>query len=192
MNPEQTKRIAMTGWALHTAGLAVVLVTLVVFYSLVYCQLHDQKRLDTERSEQLSLLLASSAEVQREQVPLRQELKKLQESIASTRSRLPNELQEKEFIGQLNKTAQQTGLEIMNHRITAVRPGSSISSAEIRFHCNGSYASICKFLNEVHQIARVTEISKLDLESEINSSGYPFQVTFVLYYGAESNDTEKG
>jgi Tfp pilus assembly protein PilO len=190
MNPERTKRIAMIGWALHAAGVAVVLLAGVAFYTLVYCPLRGQMVADADRSAQLQLLLASSAEVQREQRPLREQLDKLLVKVAQVRSRLPQNLDAKEFASQVRLAAQESRLQVLDHQLAASQTGPGFSSTEIRFQLSGSFASICDFLKEVSQFTRVTEISQLNMQSTINSESYPIQVTFVLYYGAKSHDRE--
>ncbi|MCG8450839.1 MAG: type 4a pilus biogenesis protein PilO [Pirellulales bacterium] len=192
MNPQTTNRISLFGWALHAACFGVVLLSIVVFYGTVYRKIHVQKDANRVRSEQLGMLLATSSEIRRKQAPLREELDELRDSIAYKRSRLPEDMKEREFVRQIRETANKVGLQVLDHDIFAIQPGPSVSSVEISFRGNGSFASICNFLNDVHQIARITEISNLELESEINSDGYPFQVTFVLYCGAESNDRKRG
>ena len=64
----------------------------------------------------------------------------------------------------------------------------SYSQAELTFQCKGSYASICQFLHEIDHLARITEISNLQIESADNFHSYPLQVTFVLYFGGATHD----
>ena len=192
MTDEKTKRLNAIGWALHAAGLVVILIAAGLFYSLVYCELKEQKRVDAARSEQLQKLLESSGEVHRQNRMLQNELNKLQETIAKTRGRLPEHVQESSFVTQVRDAAKGVGLEVIDHQIHEDMANEKLSSTEISFHCNGSYDSICKFLDKTSQFARITEISKFKLESKTNSDSYPFHVTFVLYYGALSNDTDRG
>jgi len=191
MTPEKPERISLIGWALHAGGIAVVVVAIAVFYKFVYCQLHERSVADYERAEQLQLLLASSSQVQRVQRPLREELSKLELEVAAIRGRLPDTFDKTAFVREVCEAADATALQVLDYRLSAPQLGPSFSSTEVSLVCTGSFASICRFLQEIDQLARVTEISKLDLASEINSDEYPFQVTFVLYYGAKSHDRKR-
>ena len=190
MSPDKIKRILMIGWALHAAGAAAAVLAIVISYTLVYCPMRAQQAADADRSTQLELLLASSAEVQQQQRPLREELDKLQKAAAQVRSRLPKNLDAKGFVSQIHQTAQQTGVSVLDHQLVASQTGPSFSSTEISLQLNGSFASTCQFLKEVSQFTRVTEISKLKVESPNYSDRYPIRVTFILYYGAVSHDRE--
>lgn len=148
--------------------------------------------MDLKRADQLRGLLASSAEIQHQQHILKQDYEDLRNKILHTRQRVPAELQENEFVEHIRKAAADAGLSVKNHHVAGSKLEEDISSTVIHFRCSGSYASICKFLTETSQFTRITEIANLKMESETNSNAYPFQVSFVLYYGASSNDTERG
>ena len=182
----------MIGWALHAAGIAVVVISAFTFYRLTICGLHDRKVADLNRSAQLQILQASATEVQREQRLLREQLDKLLETTAQVRKSLPQKLDVNGFVKQVRQVAERTGVRMLDYTIGRTETGPSFSSSEIRMHCSGSFASVCQLLKEINQFARATDVATLALESKKNIGEYPFQVTFVLYYGAKSHDREKG
>jgi Tfp pilus assembly protein PilO len=179
------------GWALHVAGIATVALVVGAYYLFVYQQLETRKQSDLIRIDQLRTLLSKSATVQQENLGLQQELTSLQASISAIRQRLPHELQQSQFANELNRVAGEVGLQVLdlNWGVPEVTP--SYTQAEVQIECDGSYDSICRFLNEVGQLTRITDITQLQLESVPESRNRPFGITFVLYYGVDSKDSDK-
>ena len=179
------------GWALHAAGVATLALVVGAYYFLVYQRLEIRQQSDSQRIDQLTTLLSESAPVQRENRDLRQELNALEASIAAIRERLPHEMRREEFTDELNRVAQEVGLHVLELRWGATEVTPSYTQAEVQLECDGTYASICRFLDEVSQLTRITDIAQLQLEADAESRNHPFQVTFVLYYGVDSHDSDK-
>ena len=179
------------GWALHAVGVTTLVLMVAAYHFLVYQRLEIRRQSDSHRIEQLTTLLSDSAPVQRENRDLQQELNALEASIATIRERLPHELRREEFTGELNRVAQEVGLHVLELRWGATEVTPSYTQAEVQLECDGSYASVCRFLEEVSRLTRITDIAQLQLEADTESRNRPFQVTFVLYYGLDSHDSDK-
>ncbi len=65
------------------------------------------------------------------------------------------------------------------------------SQTEVDFRCLGSYASICRFLDQAEQLAKTTKLSKFQLGPASGFDQYPIQLTFVLYSDASKHDTKE-
>jgi Tfp pilus assembly protein PilO len=118
-------------------------------------------------------------------------LQGLQRTATETHQRLPALPLDREFVSEVRQVADRVGMEILDHRLSPQQKVATHSQTEVSFRCRGSYASICKFLSEIEQLARLTKVSKLELESDDYLDRYPFQVSFVLYYGLATNDTNE-
>lgn len=161
------------------------------FHAFFYHPLVNKQEEHRLRTEQLNTLLQQSREALQKHRQLQKQLHALQEKIPAARRRLPNESFEAEFVSQVSNIAKSVDLQIVDYQQGTVQKAATHSKAEVQFRCHGSFASICHFLHEVSQLTRITKISKFDLKTEKNSHRYPFQVTFVLYYGVPSNDTSE-
>ena len=179
------------GWALHAAGVATLALVVGAYYFFVYQRLEIRQQSDSQRIDQLTTLLSESAPVQRENRDLRQELNALEASIAAIRERLPHEMRREDFTDELNRVARKVGLHVLELRWGTTEVTPSYTQAEVQLECDGTYASICRFLDEVSQLTRITDIAQLQLEADTESRNHPFQVTFVLYYGVDSHDSDK-
>ncbi|QEG34199.1 Pilus assembly protein, PilO [Bythopirellula goksoeyrii] len=188
MRNSQDRQIASLGWALHGAGCLLVVASVGAYIALVTRPLNAQMDQGTFRVEQLKELLDRSPQVRLAYSKNKEEFRSLKESVEETLLRLPKELEEMEFIGQINSVAQTSGIEIVGYQMGPVEQLESYSRAEITFQCSGSFASICMFLDKVDHLPRLTEVSRLEIESEQNLERYPVQVNFVLYFGGTSHD----
>ena len=178
-------------WGLHLAGLLVVVVALALYHYLIQKELVAQRERSEQRIAQLSLLLKQAPAIQKEHRRLKEELDALAESIQVVRERLPQDLGEDSFSQELRQVAAKVGVaEIeLDWSPPDITPHHAQASANLTGF--GSFASICRFLDEVRQIPRITEIAQLKLDSDQNSSEHPFQITLVLYYGLDSDESNK-
>lgn len=191
MNLSPSRNNHLFTWTLHLAGVGVIALTLGGFCILVYQPLQAKRIHQAERSEQLDVLLVKTRTTGSEYRRLRSRLAEMQSSVAEMQSQLKQAPTEKERIQNISDIATNVGLKIQDYQIGLNQSLATHSQTEVEFQCVGSYASICKFLHQTEQLTRITKLSKFELNSTGNSDVYPIQITFVLYSGAQSNDTKE-
>lgn len=189
-NPHHHNRKAL-GWSFHAAGLLAVVAMLTAFYQLSYAQMADQCEAHCERTQQLERLLSNGKSIRRKHHSLREELDQLEQETASMRKRLPLNLEKEQFESSVRLAAHAAKFRLQEAAWDTPESTPTHSRAEVTVSGRGSFASICGFLDKVHQLARVTKIINLELATDQESASYPLEVTFVLVYGIESNDTNK-
>lgn len=182
------KQINTLGWVLHAVGVLTAVVAVGAFIEFGYLPLAEQQELCDQRIAQLESMLTKASQVQAEHQSRTVELATLKESVVETQRRLPSEMREHEFLDQVRAAASATGVELGEYRLGAIVELASYSKADLTFECHGSFASICQFLNKIDHLARITEISNLQMETADNFNRYPLQVTFVLYFGGATHD----
>jgi len=175
-------------WIFQFAGVVIVEVVLGKYYLLVFCPISAQRKEHDRRIAEFTEVLKQSGEVQQRHESLRKELAELRSSVKFTHRRLVTNLREEDFLDEVRTIAENLDFELKDYRLGSKESMTKYSKAEISLQCSGSFAGICRFLYEIDQLSRITEISSLELESSTNFGGYPFQVSFVLYFGATSND----
>ncbi|TWU29455.1 type 4a pilus biogenesis protein PilO [Bythopirellula polymerisocia] len=188
MRNYQEKQVASLGWALHVAGVLVVLVFVGAYFALVTRPLNTQLDQSTSRVAQLKEVLKRAPQVRSAYSQSKAELQALKASVEETLLRLPAELDENEFIEQVNSVALASGVKIVGHQSGLTERLESYSKAYVTFQCKGSFASICRFLHGIDHLPRLTEVSQLEIESDKYLERYPIQVNFVLYFGGNSHD----
>ncbi len=169
----------------------MVALTIGAFYALVYQPLLSKQAGHVSRSEQLDLLLVKTGTEGAEYRRLRNQLSEMKASITKLHRHLSDHPSESTVIEELNGIAEDVGLEVLDYQIGLTEEQLSYSQTEIEFRCHGSYASICRFLQQAEQLTETTKLSKFELTSEVNSRGYPIQLTFILYSEGQSHDTKE-
>jgi Tfp pilus assembly protein PilO len=182
------KQISTLGWMLHGLGVAMLALGVLAYAWFLAMPLNAQQELSESRISQLQAMLSKSKQVRREHNKLHNELDSLKKSVEETQKRLPRELGESEFLEQVRAVAIRTGVELGEYHLGTIEQLESYSKAELTLQCQGNYASICRFLDEIDHFARLTEVSTLQIESTDNFNRYPFQVSFVLYFGGSNHD----
>jgi Tfp pilus assembly protein PilO len=182
------KQISALGWMLHGAGLTVLVLTVLCYAWFVAIPLNSRQELSESRINQLQAMLGKSRQVHRDHEKLHHELSSLKKSVEETQKRLPRELGEAQFLEQVRAVAIRTGIEMGEYHLGTIEELESYSKAQLTLQCQGNYASICRFLDEIDHFARLTEVSSLQIESSDNFNRYPFQVSFVLYFGSSNHD----
>ena len=191
MKLNHSNRQNLLNWALHAAGFLAVALMLTTFYQLGYARLADQGEGYVERAKQLDKLLATADSVKQKHQSLRKKLADLEQQAATMHRRLPYKMQQEQFEHSVRQAAAKAGFHLEIATWHTPDPTPSHSLAEVSVDGVGSFASICRFLDKINHLARITKISRLQLDSDPKSESYPFQVTFVLVYGIQSNDTNR-
>ncbi len=181
----------MTGWALHAAGCALVLLVVGASYGFGFAQFASQHEINVIRTGQLNDLLSTAPVVHQQHQVQREKLKKITQQADAMHGRLPSTIRKEEFESTVKKIANEVNLSLENTQWSAPKVTANHSSAEITVNGTGSFASIAKFLKKINQLTRITKVSKLKVESAPDSTRYPFQITFTLVYGVESHDKDE-
>jgi Tfp pilus assembly protein PilO len=182
------KQVSALGWILHGVGVAALALCVAANLWFVAMPLYEQHELSESRIAQLQVMLSKSKQVYREHEKLYDELASLKKSVEETQKRLPRELGEGQFLEDVRAVAARMGVVVGEYHLGTTEELESYSKAELTLQCQGNYASICRFLDEIDHFARLTEVSNLQIESTDNFNRYPFQVSFVLYFGGSNHD----
>lgn len=176
---------------LHLAGGAVVALAIGGFYVLAYRPLVAQGAEYESRIAQLRMLQDQAGPVHREHRLLRARLADMRRAVASVRDRSAAEPVVVEFVSDLRDAANRLGLEVTDHHTAPARTLATHSEAELDVRCVGDYATICRFLHEAESLARLVKITNLTIRPPASDGRQPVEITFVLYYGLASNDTDE-
>jgi len=169
----------------------VVALTFGGFISLVYQPLLQKQAAHESRTQQLDLLVEQTGAAGSNYRALRSRLETMQESLTELHRQLAGHPTESEAIGEIGDIATQVGLEVLDYQIGLTESCLTYSQTEVELRCHGSYTSICRFLEKIEHLTKVTKLSKFELNSAKNSHGYPIQLTFVLYSEGQSHDTKE-
>jgi len=96
--------------------------------------------------------------------------------------RVPPEPRESEFLKDMLQVAKQTGLDLRDYQpATPVTMGGS-RQLPIRLSGAADYRAICRFLDGVSRLPRLTTIEKLEISATPPGAPYPVAMTVAVYF----------
>jgi Tfp pilus assembly protein PilO len=171
----------MLGVGLHGLGLAIVLAAAGIGYGLVLRPL-DARIDDLDGlSLKLQAALEDAPTVRAKHERLRLDMAAMEAGAAGLENRVPDEPLEAEFLSQAAQAASQSGLQIGDYRPGVVRTSRQCSQMEIQLACQGSYRSICDFLDRLAALPRLSQVEKLEIGAA-GPDGYPVTLWLVVYF----------
>lgn len=115
-------------------------------------------------------LLAEHHTVQNKHDRLQGEVDALATRWAELRQRIPPEAQVSEFLSLLTELAETHGLNVAAFNPGVSSPQLLFTEMDIDLQATGDYVSICGFLQGLHQMQRICDISKLDINAHAKVS----------------------
>ncbi len=174
-------KLRLLGWCLHGAGLAAVLATAGISHALVLRPLERRTGTWLDHAARLEERLAGSDVLCSEQARLAQSATRLERQVASLARRVPNEPLEGEFLSQVAAIAGQVGLKIGNYRPGVIRIREGHSHMEIQLSCVGPYRSLCRFLDRIAALERLSRVVQMEVSAG-TAEGCPATITLVVFF----------
>jgi Tfp pilus assembly protein PilO len=178
------QRMRRLGLALHVGGLLMVIASVCLVQCLIYQPLASARAEGLERSVQLDALLGGSRQIRLGHEKLKQSLAEAREREAALLSRIPEAPREAEFLAHLSGLANEVKLRLRDYRPGETRAKGDHWEMEIGIACEGSYESICRFLDGLTSLPRLTNLSRLEINTQEDSDVYPALLKLVIYFGA--------
>lgn len=169
-------------WALHAGGLAVVLSSVCLMQALVYRPLQSATSETLARRGEIDSLLKDADRLRAERDRLKQSLSEARQEERRLLSRVPDAPHEAVFLGQVSRLAQDVELQIRDYRPGEVRARPNYSEMEISLACEGSYDSLCRFLDGLARLPRLVKLSLLDVTDPEGDGPYPATMKFTVYF----------
>ena len=189
---EDTRRF---GRLLHYVGVLATVVCATVAYSFLHAPaLHAI----AATSAQIDDLLASvrNGPVTREHHRIA--VKKLHEvttRIANLQRRVPPDADAGAFLKEVTQLASDGNLAIKHFHPEKPEVKAGYGEMEVTLKGQGSFGSICTFVDQLTKLTRLSKIKDLALSVGDSATEYPMTATLVIYFGLHGNDaasTEEG
>jgi Tfp pilus assembly protein PilO len=191
MNWKSSHTLAPRPWIVHVAGAVVGLGILAGFYKGFYAPARQDIADRTARIELVRQLSTCGDKVAADHRQLTERLDALHQEVARTRRRIPSKVAPADFVAQASRLAEDFGLEVRQSQTAVPQHHATHSTVDVTYQLIGSYASTCRYLAAIDQVAHLTRVTRLDVQRGSDSLGYPLQVTFQLYYRTDPNDKDE-
>ncbi len=183
MSHAEPKELATLGWTLHAAGFCLLLAIAGGYWTIVRRPAVVASRQIEQRIATVSRLLENRGALRREYEQLTEVLDGERQRAAAVRQQIPDDSNEAEFLRQLSNAAARGGVVIDDYTRGTVSKESEFSQLDIHVECTGTFESICRFLEGLESLPRVSEVIALNLTSKGQGDKYPLRVTIRLYFG---------
>jgi Tfp pilus assembly protein PilO len=118
-----------------------------------------------QQQVQASDLLARAAEVCEAQKSEQRRLQSVQQEAGTLRARLPDSVQDTQFLQQVSELARQSDVTLGDFRPGTLAKFPSHSELEVKLHGEGAYEPVCRFLAGLQRLGRAYRITQFNLTS---------------------------
>jgi Tfp pilus assembly protein PilO len=183
-SPDTEKQLRRTRVAFHGVAGAALAVTVFLAWSILIRPVETQQYLALQRMGQLETTLAASDSIHAEYASLSRRLADAREQESALQTRIPDDPSEEGFLALASELATQTGLTIKDYRPGESTEMASCSAMDVELIAEGGYASICRFLDGVAKLPRLSSIRGLHIDATKSGTAYVVKISVLLYYGA--------
>lgn len=178
---DPVRKLKVLGACLHAAGLVTLLAIAGVGYLLVLRPLRAETADRHARAAMLENRLQDSDVLRAEHRRLTLAVAEREQKNRAVARRVPNEPLEAEFLAQAAALAGQAGLKLGDFRPGVVRVREGHSQMEIQLSCLGPYRSLCKFLDRLAGLDRLSRVAQMEVNAGA-SADCPATVTLVIFF----------
>ncbi|MCP4787262.1 MAG: type 4a pilus biogenesis protein PilO [Fuerstiella sp.] len=100
---------------------------------------------------------------------------------------IPHNPEESLFLAQLSMLADDSTLTIQNFRPGRPEENDRVQRIRVQLTGEGSYEGICKFLDGLRSLPRLTHVSKLQIDPITVSGTYPLDMELSIFFAAGSD-----
>jgi len=186
------RKLKILDWSLHGLGVAVMLAIALVAGIVVYGPIDRHTAEATQRADRLGQLLKNEARDRAAYEQTAKELATARQQAETLNSRIPDEPREADFLAQVSKLAGEVGLQIRDYRPGSITKKESHSVMRVNLICEGDYASICNFLDQLSELPRHSTVVRLQVKTEGERKEYSVDVSLELYFAAHGRTEADG
>lgn len=172
-------------WLVHLAGVLSLVAGGALYQAVVSTLIDREKREIAAESVEKEKFLAQAQDVRAEHKALTTRLEQLENNAVNMRQRIPEQPREAEFLKHVTQAADDEGLKILRYERGPIDRKPTHSEFTVRLSCEGDYRAVVGFLDRLAKLPRVATVRSMSLTSGATTT-YPFDLSLVLYYGAQS------
>jgi Tfp pilus assembly protein PilO len=184
---EQTRRF---GRLLHYAGVLITVVSVSTGFSLLHAPAVQAITETSNRIDELMLSVQNAPAIRQQHQVISNKLHEVTTRIANVQRRVPREADSSEFINQVTQIADEENVAIKEFTPGRPETKNGYGELQVTLKSEGSFGSICTFVDHLSKLSRLSKIKDLTLTSETDATEYPMTATLVIYFGIRGSDSE--
>jgi Tfp pilus assembly protein PilO len=178
-----------TVWWIHGCGLSLVVMGVLATELLVVRPLRDQTQQEQSQIDQLEGLLNAGEGIRAEFNQRREQLEGERARQVALHQRVPDEPMEAAFLAQVAGLARGVDLEVKDYRPGTITQHADYSELKVELQVIGTYGSICRFLDQIPRLPRISSFTGMEISAEPEKSIYPIRLNFSTYFVPMNNST---
>ncbi len=190
-SPEEDLR--WLGGLLHLGGAAITGILVLLMMQALFAPIDREIARCEAALAEVEGELNASPKVASEHRQVRDELVRLRTQKAVLRQRITDGPREDEFLRQVSLAADAAQLQLREYRPGGAQHQGSYGSMTIHLDGEGTYTSICQFLDALSNSPRMSKVQRLQIASSNQSLMYPVSLAVEIFFasGAPTSATEK-
>ena len=184
---QETRRF---GRLLHYAGVLATVACASFGYSFLHAPAVHAIADTAARIDDVVQSVQNTPVIRKQHLIVSEKLKEVTTRIANVQRRVPRTSDEGDFLHQLTQLAGSEKLAIKEYNPGKAETKNGYAEMQVTLKGEGSFGSICTFVERLNKLARLSKIKELTLSAEDNGTEYPMTATLVIYFAIRGNDAE--
>ena len=180
------------GRLLHYSGVLITVICVATGYSLLHAPAIEAITETSNKIHELMLSVQNAPAIRRQHRIVSDKLLDVTTRIANVQRRVPREVDTNEFVNQVSQIAEEENLAIKEFNPGSPQTKNGYGEVQVTLKSEGSFGSICTFIDRLNKLSRLSKIKDLTLSSETDDAEYPMTATLVIYFGIRGSDTASG
>jgi Tfp pilus assembly protein PilO len=176
------------GRLLHYAGLLATVLCAVAGYSFLHAPLLEAIASTTARIVELKLLNQNAPITRVQHRKVSEKLNEVTTRIAEVQGRVPREADPGTFLKEVTQLASEEQFAIKDFTPDKPQDRNGYAEMHVTLKGVGSYASICRFVDRLSKLKRLSKVNDLKLSAEGDASEYPMTATLIIYFGLRGKE----
>lgn len=179
------------GRLLHYVGLLAAVLCAAAGYSLLHAPSVLAVASTSAKIMELEKLIENAPLMRQQHRQVAQKLQEVTTRIAKVQARVPRDADAGEFLKEVTQLASEEQFAIKGFTPDKPRQHHGYAELHVMLKGSGSYASICRFLDRLSKLERLSKVKDLTLSAEGDASEYPMTATLVIYFGLRGKEAAK-
>lgn len=184
---DETRRF---GRLLHYAGLLATVLCATASYSLLHAPTAHAIAETSARIEEIMLSVQNAPVIREQHRKVSDKLRQVTTRIADVRQRVPRDADAGEFLKEVTRIASAEQLAIKDFQPQTPASRNGYAEMQVTLKGQGSFASICTFVDRLNKLTRLSKVKDLTLSAEDDTTEYPMTATLVIYFGLRGKDAQ--
>lgn len=174
-------------------GLGALVLSAIVgtSYWLAYRPLSESAGAARQRSAEIAAFIGKRPEIVRRHADVHQQLRDHHSRMEELLNRIPSNPDEASFLAQLSELSNDAGVRIREFDPGVANDSGKYANMEIDIVAEASYEALCRFLDGLTKLPRLSEVTALSLNDvDSTAPAYPIRLTLRVYYAPLSESEE--